>query len=48
MKGEDLNEWVKVDSKSGTITTAKILDREAPNIINGHYKVTLYAVDSGK
>ncbi|XP_062315228.1 cadherin-like protein 26 isoform X1 [Osmerus eperlanus] len=48
MKGEDLNEWVKVDSKTGTITTAKLLDREAPNVINGHYKVTLYAVDSGK
>lgn len=48
IKGEDPNDWVTVDSKSGKITTAKMLDREGSNVTNGHYKVTLYAVDSGK
>ncbi|KAJ8391896.1 hypothetical protein AAFF_G00083670 [Aldrovandia affinis] len=47
VKGDDPGGWVKVDSKTGEITTAKILDRESPFVMNSTYVVTLYAVDKG-
>ncbi|XP_056304805.1 cadherin-like protein 26 [Danio aesculapii] len=48
VKGEDLDNWVTVDPVTGQVTTAKILDRESPFVINNTYKVIVYAVDDGE
>ncbi|KAM6977611.1 cadherin-like protein 26 [Aplochiton taeniatus] len=48
LKGEDPADWVTVDSKTGKITTVKILYRESQYIVEDVYKVTFYAVDDGK
>ncbi|XP_016418702.1 B-cadherin-like [Sinocyclocheilus rhinocerous] len=47
VKGEDIDGWITVDAKTGQVSTAKILDRESPFVINGTYIATLYAVDDG-
>ncbi|XP_056589457.1 cadherin-13-like [Triplophysa dalaica] len=47
IKGEDVDDWITVDEKTGNISTAKILDRESKFMISGTYKATVYAVDDG-
>ncbi|KAI7794588.1 putative cadherin-like protein 26, partial [Triplophysa rosa] len=47
IKGEDDAGWITVDETTGNISTAKILDRESPSVINGIYKAIVYAVDDG-
>ncbi|KTG37524.1 hypothetical protein cypCar_00018481 [Cyprinus carpio] len=48
VKGEDIDGWITVDAKTGQVSTAKILDRESPFVIDGTYIATLYAVDDGE
>ncbi|KAL1021471.1 hypothetical protein UPYG_G00013740 [Umbra pygmaea] len=48
VKKNDSAGWVAVDTKSGKVTTAKILDRESPHVKNNVYQVTVLAVDDGK
>uniref|UniRef100_A0A4W4DS53 Cadherin domain-containing protein n=1 Tax=Electrophorus electricus TaxID=8005 RepID=A0A4W4DS53_ELEEL len=46
-KGQDVDNWVNIDSKTGKVTTAKVLDRESPLLKNSTYTVLTYAVDNG-
>lgn len=46
--GKDLNFLVTIDSRSGKVSTAKVLDRESQFIKNSTYTVILHAVDDGK
>ncbi|XP_030623658.1 cadherin-like protein 26 [Chanos chanos] len=48
LKGHDPADWVTVDSKTGRVVTAKVLDRESSFVNNSTYIVTLYAVDYGE
>lgn len=48
IKGKDINDWVTIDSRSGKVSTAKVLDRESPFVKNSTYTVILHAVDDGK
>ncbi|XP_076875039.1 cadherin-like protein 26 [Brachyhypopomus gauderio] len=47
-KGDDVDNWVNIDSETGKITTAKVLDRESPLLKNSTYSVLTYAVDNGE
>ncbi|XP_026100389.1 cadherin-like protein 26 [Carassius auratus] len=47
IKGEDIDGWITVDAKTGHVSTAKILDRESPFVLDDTYTVKLYAVDEG-
>lgn len=40
--------WVTVEENSGLITVFRNLDREAENIRNGIYNITILASDKGK
>ncbi|XP_005612872.2 desmocollin-2 isoform X2 [Equus caballus] len=44
-KLNDPKQWVTVDENSGSITVIKSLDREAENIRNGIYNITVVASD---
>ncbi|XP_035243698.1 cadherin-like protein 26 isoform X1 [Anguilla anguilla] len=48
IKGDDPDNWVSVDPKTGAITTVNALDRESPYVVNGTYLITLYAIDKGE
>ncbi|KAJ8257182.1 hypothetical protein GJAV_G00182790 [Gymnothorax javanicus] len=48
IKGDDPDDWVTVDSKTGQISTAKSLDRESPYVVNNTYIITLMAVSNGE
>ncbi|XP_064779468.1 cadherin-like protein 26 isoform X3 [Oncorhynchus masou masou] len=48
VKGKDPCDCVAVDTKTGKITTAKILDRESPYVKDNVYQVTVFAVDDGQ
>lgn len=48
MKGKDIDNWVTIDSKTGKVSTAKVLDRESQFVTNSTYTVILLAVDDGK
>ncbi|KAF5906425.1 cadherin-like protein 26, partial [Clarias magur] len=47
MKGKDIDNWVTIDSKTGKVSTAKVLDRESQFVKNSTYTVILHAVDDG-
>ncbi|XP_012726819.2 cadherin-like protein 26 isoform X1 [Fundulus heteroclitus] len=47
IKGDDPADFAAVDSKTGNITTSRILDRESPFDEDGVYVITIHAVDSG-
>ncbi|XP_072308400.1 cadherin-like protein 26 [Eucyclogobius newberryi] len=46
--GDDPAGWVKVDPKTGDITTIQTLDRESPHVVKDIYTVLMYAVDNGE
>ncbi|KAK2825589.1 hypothetical protein Q7C36_019516 [Tachysurus vachellii] len=48
VKGEDKDNWVTVDSKTGQVFAAKVLDRESPFVENNTYSVTVYVVDNAE
>lgn len=48
VKGEDKNNWVTVDSKTGQVSVAKAMDRESPFVKNSTYSVIMYVVENGK
>ncbi|XP_074499918.1 cadherin-like protein 26 [Sebastes fasciatus] len=47
-KGDDPADWVIVDTKTGKITTSKIIDRESSFVKDNIYKTTILAVDNGQ
>ncbi|XP_042346961.1 cadherin-like protein 26 [Plectropomus leopardus] len=47
-KGDEPAGWVTVDSKTGIITTTKIIDRESSFVQNNIYTLTIYAIDNGR
>ncbi|XP_049318836.1 cadherin-like protein 26 [Astyanax mexicanus] len=47
-KGEDVENWITVDPKTGQVFTAKVLDRESPYVKNSSYPVIMYVVDNGE
>ncbi|XP_053338024.1 cadherin-like protein 26 isoform X1 [Clarias gariepinus] len=47
MKGRDIDNWVTIDSRTGKVSTAKVLDRESQFVTNSTYTVILHAVDDG-
>ncbi|TTO15645.1 Cadherin-like protein 26 [Bagarius yarrelli] len=47
-KGEDKDDWVTVDPKTGQVSVAKVMDRESPFVINSTYNVTVYVVDNAQ
>ncbi|KAJ8370675.1 hypothetical protein SKAU_G00107030 [Synaphobranchus kaupii] len=47
-KGDDPDNWVTVDPKTGQISTAKFLDRESPYVVNNTYIITLFAISNGE
>ncbi|XP_021471254.1 cadherin-13 [Oncorhynchus mykiss] len=48
VKEKDPSDCVAVDTKTGKITTTKILDRESPYVKNNVYQVTVIAIDDGQ
>lgn len=48
IKGEDKENWVTVDPKTGQISVAKVMDRESPFVKDSTYSVTVYVADNGK
>ncbi|XP_060794674.1 cadherin-like protein 26 [Neoarius graeffei] len=47
-KGEDKDNWVTVDSKTGNVSVAKVMDRESPFVNNSGYSVIMHAVENDK
>nr|XP_020660002.1 cadherin-like protein 26 [Pogona vitticeps] len=43
----DPDGWVTIDENSGTVLTAKTLDRESPHTNNNIYTVVVHAIDDG-
>ncbi|KAB5546045.1 hypothetical protein PHYPO_G00067580 [Pangasianodon hypophthalmus] len=48
IKGEDKDNWVTVDPKTGQVTVAKVMDRESPFVKNNTYSVIVYVVDNAQ
>ncbi|XP_060794665.1 cadherin-4-like isoform X2 [Neoarius graeffei] len=48
VKGEDKDNWVTVDAKTGQVSVAKIMDRESQFVKNSTYSVIMYVEDNGK
>ncbi|XP_060793185.1 cadherin-like protein 26 isoform X1 [Neoarius graeffei] len=48
VKGEDKDNWVTVDSKTGNVSVAKVMDRESPFVNNSGYSVIMYAVENAQ
>ncbi|MCI4387145.1 hypothetical protein PGIGA_G00070780 [Pangasianodon gigas] len=47
IKGKDIDNWVTIESRTGKVSTAKVLDRESLFVKNSTYTVILLAVDDG-
>ncbi|KAL7864502.1 hypothetical protein AOLI_G00159220 [Acnodon oligacanthus] len=48
LKGEDVDNWVTVDTETGQVSTVKVLDRESPFVKDSVYTVTVYVVGKGE
>ncbi|XP_005993645.1 cadherin-like protein 26 isoform X2 [Latimeria chalumnae] len=48
IKVVDLEEWFKIDEKTGALTCVKEVDRESPHVNNSIYPVIFHAIDDGK
>ncbi|XP_076133441.1 cadherin-like protein 26 isoform X2 [Alosa pseudoharengus] len=46
--GKDPAGWVTVDSKTGQVSTTKVLDRESPYVNDSLYTAIIWAVDHGE
>lgn len=46
-KGHDPDGWIEIDSKTGKVTTMKIVDRESSFVKQNIYTVLIYAADNG-
>ncbi|XP_053096442.1 cadherin-like protein 26 [Pangasianodon hypophthalmus] len=46
VKGEDKDNWVNVDPKTGQVSVAKKMDRESPFVEKNAYSVIVYAVNN--
>ncbi|XP_036447137.1 cadherin-like protein 26 [Colossoma macropomum] len=47
-KGEDVDNWVTVNSETGQVSTVKVLDRESPFVKDSVYTITMYVADKGE
>ncbi|XP_058265022.1 cadherin-like protein 26 isoform X2 [Hemibagrus wyckioides] len=47
-KGEDKDNWVTLDPKTGQVSVAKLMDRESPFVKNSTYSVIVYVVDNAQ
>ncbi|KAF5906424.1 cadherin-like protein 26, partial [Clarias magur] len=45
VKGEDKDDWVTVDSETGQVSVAKVMDRESPLVNASTYSVIVYVVN---
>ncbi|KAL4655280.1 cadherin-like protein 26 [Arapaima gigas] len=45
---EDPAHWVKIDEKTGAVTTIQRMDRESPYVNNSIYTILIHAIDNGK
>ncbi|KAF4077894.1 hypothetical protein AMELA_G00193250 [Ameiurus melas] len=48
IKGEDKENWVTVDPKTGQISVAKVMDRESSFVKDSTYSVPVYVVDNAE
>ncbi|KAB5546043.1 hypothetical protein PHYPO_G00067560 [Pangasianodon hypophthalmus] len=48
VKGKDKDNWVSVDSKTGQVSVAKVMDRESPLVNHSTYSVIVYAVNKAQ
>ncbi|NP_001292329.1 cadherin-2 precursor [Oryzias latipes] len=47
-KLSDPANWLRIDPRTGRISTIAVLDRESPHVKNSYYNATFVALDNGK